>query len=161
MQKILSLSFILIICFLYGSQVHATTFVDTLHKKFKRSSFPYEEVTAIISIETKLHHLKGNDIKQDFFQVLQIHRKAVDIFTRNGWRTDGEFKIDTINAGKIELEVGEGLNLKLNKTLRLKAFVHQCDWPMKKYRGGDIDEFFRNSVLEKAEKCFTHDEKLQ
>lgn len=32
--------------------------------------------------------------------------------------------INTIDAGKIELEIGEGVNLRFNETLWLKAFVH-------------------------------------
>ena len=53
------------------------------------------------------------------------------------------------------------MNLKLKETLRLKAYVYQCDMPMHKYRGGSLDEFFKKDVLEKAEQCFTYNEKLQ
>ena len=44
--------------------------------------------------------------------------------------------------------------------MSLKAFVHQCDYPMRKYRGGDINELFKR-IVEKLEEYFTVDEKLQ
>ena len=144
-----------------GSSANATTYVSTLNKEFKTIAFPYDDITVTIHIETKLHYLKGNSKKKDIVRTLQIHEKAVSIFTQNGWNSNNQLLIDTVDVGKIQLEVGEGMNLKFEETLRLKAFVHQCDFPMTKYRGGDISKFFENTVLKKVEKCLTYNEKLQ
>ena len=140
---------------------NATNLVDTLNKKFKKISFPYEEVTAKISIVTPVNYLKGNKKEFNALRALQIHEKLVSIFKQNGWMKENQVLTDVVDVGKIELEIGEGMSLKFDKTFRLKAFVHQCDSPMRKYRGGDINEFFTKKVMEKAEECFTYDEKLQ
>ena len=85
----------------------------------------------------------------------------VSTFMNSGWQTDDQLQIDPIDAGLIELKPEDGLNLEQKPRLHFKAFVYQCDQPMKKYRGENIDEFFRKKVLEKAEGCFTYEEKLQ
>jgi len=41
------------------------------------------------------------------------------------------------------LETGQGMNLKFEKTLRLKAFLSPCDNRMVKYWGGSVDKFFK------------------
>ena len=154
---------LLMLClFIFSSSVaSATDLVDTLNKKFKKISFPHEEVTAKITIVTPVIYLKGNKKEHDAFRALQVHEKLVSIFKQNGWEKDNQLLTDVIDAGEIELEIGEGMTLKFDKTFRLKAFVHQCDSPMTKYRGGDINEFFTKNVLEEAEECFTYEEKLQ
>lgn len=139
----------------------ATTLVDTLTKRFKKIEFPHDEVTAVIHLETKVNYLRGNTKEQDVMRSMLVQEKAVDTFKQNGWRMDDQLQTGVIDAGKIEFEVGEGMTLKFDQTLRLKAYVHQCDSPMHKFRGGDINEFFTKQVLEKAEECFTYDEKLQ
>ena len=161
MKKSVLAAWLLAIFILWGQIATATTLVDTLNKKFKKIDFPYDEVTVQITITTKLYYLRGNRNQTDFFKTLRIHEKLVHIFRKNGWFPDNPLLTDVIDVGKIELEIGEGMNLKSKRLLRLKAFVHQCDHPRKKYRGGDINEFFENTVLKKAEKCFTYDEGLQ
>ena len=162
MRKIsLFLILFMIIFYGYGTPGNTTTLIDTLNKQFKKQTFPFNKITTIISIETKVDDLSGPTPKKTLFRTFQIHKKAVNTFIQNGWNTNSQFFIDTINVGKIELKIGEGMNLKFDKTLRLKAFVHQCDHPMKKYRGGDINEFFRNKVLKKAEECLKYNNQLQ
>jgi hypothetical protein len=141
--------------------VQATTLTDTLTKKFKKIEFPHDEVIAVIHLKTKVNYLRGNAKEQDIMRSMLIQEKAVDTFKQAGWQVDDQLQTGTVDAGKIEFEVGEGMTLKFDQTLRLKAYVHQCDSPMHKYRGGDINEFFTKQVLEKAEECFTYDEKLQ
>ena len=142
------------------SLADATTLVDTLNKTYKKSSFPHDTVQVRITIQTPITYLSGNNKSQDANRSLMVHEKLVDTFKSNGWSNEDKLLTNVLDAGIVELELGEGMSLQLDKTLRLKAFVHQCESPMFKYRGGDITEFF-NKIIEKSEYCFTYDEHLQ
>ena len=139
----------------------ATTLVDTLNKRFKTISYPEKEVTAQITLQTSIPEISGDRTEDSVLLAYKVQTKLVSIFKKNGWQADDPLLVDSIDAGLIELELGKGMNLKFKETLRLKAYVYQCDMPMHKYRGGKLDQFFEKDVLEKAEQCFTYDEKLQ
>ena len=147
--------------FLSASLASATTLSDTLNKRFKKISYPNDEVVASITLQTEIPDISGDRIKDSVLLAYKTQAKLVSIFKQNGWQKADMLLVDSIDAGVIELELGKGMNLKFKDTLRLKAYVYQCDMPMHKYRGGSIDEFFQKDVLEKAEECFTYDEKLQ
>ena len=143
------------------SLASATTLSDTLKKRFKKISYPNDEVVASITLQTEIPDIPGDRIKDSVLLAYKTQAKLISVFKQNGWQEADTLLVDSIDAGLIELELGKGMNLKFKDTLRLKAYVHQCDMPMHKYRGGSIDEFFLKQVLEKAEECFTYDEKLQ
>ncbi|GEM_PF-5428022 len=147
--------------FLSVSLASATTLSDTLNKSFKKISYPNDEVVASITIQTEIPDISGHRIKDSVLLAYKTQAKLVSVFKQNGWHKADELLADSIDAGLIELELGKGMNLKFKETLRLKAYVYQCDMPMHKYRVGNIEKFFEKDVLEKAEECFTYDEKLQ
>ena len=138
----------------------ATTLVDSLNKHFKKIKYPNDEVVVKITIQTEIPDISGESTKDSVLLSYNTHAKLVSIFKQNGWN-DSLLLIDDIDVGLIELELDKGMTIKSKETIRLKAFVHQCDMPMFKYRGGSIDKFFQKQVVEKAEQCFTFDEKLQ
>lgn len=160
MQKYFILLCLITFLLLSVSLVSATTLVDSLNKHFKKISYPSDEVVVKITIQTEIPDIFGESKKESVLLAYRTQAKLVSVFQQNGWN-DNPLLINDIDAGIIELELGKGMNLKLKETLRLKAYVHQCDMPMHKYRGGSIDKFFEKEVLEKAEQCFTYDEKLQ
>ena len=143
------------------SLASATTLVDTLNKRFKKISYPNDEIVASITLQTEIPDISGDHTEDSVLLAYKIQAMLVSVFKQNGWQAEDALLVDSINAGLIELELDKGMNLKLKETLRLKAFVHQCNMPMHKYRGGSLDEFFQKQVLGKAEQCFTYDEKLQ
>ena len=149
------------ILFLSACPVFATTLSDSLIKRFKTISYPEKEVVVRITLKTDVPKIEGDRIEDSVLLSYKVQSKLVSVFKKNGWNTDNPLQVDIINAGLIELELGKGMNLKFKDTLRLKAYVYQCDMPMHKYRGGNIEKFFEKQVLEKAEQCFTYDEKLQ
>ena len=83
------------------------------------------------------------------------------MFKSGGWQEDDQLQIDLLDAGLVELKIDDDMSFKGKERRRFKAHVYQCDMPMHKYRGGNLDKFFDQQVLEKAEQCFTYDEKLQ
>ncbi len=139
----------------------ATTLVDSLNKQFKRFDYPHETVTARITLQTEIPDIVGDQLKDSVLLAYKTQAKLVSVFKKSGWQLEDSLLADVLDAGLVELELGKGMNLKFKETLRLKAFVHQCDFPMRKYRGGSIEKFFEGQVLEKAEECFTAAEKLQ
>ena len=144
-----------------SSPAAATTLVDTLNKHFKKISYPNDEITAQMTLQTEIPEISGDKSEDSFLLAYKVQAKLVSVFKKNGWKADDQLQVDPIDAGLIELKLGKGMNLKFKETLRLKAFVYQCDMPMHKYRGGKLEKFFKKDVLEKAEECFTYDEKLQ
>ncbi|NOY12864.1 MAG: hypothetical protein GXP51_04025 [Deltaproteobacteria bacterium] len=146
---------------LCGSLAGATTLSDSLLKYFKTISYPEKEVVARITLQTDIPQIEGDRVEDSVLLSYKAQAKLVSVFKKHGWQADDPLEIDPIDAGVIELKLGKGMNLKFKETLRLKAYVYQCDMPMHKYRGGDIGKFFEKDVLEKAEQCFTYDEKLQ
>lgn len=147
--------------FLSVSLVSATTLSDSLVKRFKTIGYPEKKVVARITLKTDIPQIKGDRIEDSVLFAYKTQSKLVSTFKKHGWQADNLMQVDIIDAGVIELELGKGMNLKFKDTLRLKAYVYQCDMPTHKYRGGNIDTFFEKDVLEKAEECFTYDEKLQ
>ena len=155
------LFYILLVCLFAPQFTFATTLSDSLIKRFKTISYPEKEVTAQITLQTEIPEISGDRIEDSVLLAYNTQAKLVSVFKKNGWQADDPLQVDMIDAGVIELELGKGMNLKRKETLRLKAYVYQCDMPMHKYRGGKIEKFFEKDVLEKAEQCFTYDEKLQ
>lgn len=149
------------ILLLSACPVFATTLSDSLIKHFKTIGYPEKEVTARITLKTDVPQIEGDRMEDSVLFAYKVQSKLVSVFKKNCWQADDPLQVEYIDAGVIELELGKGMNLKFKDTLRLKAYVYQCDMPMHKYRGGDIDKFFQKQVLEKAEQCFTYDEKLQ
>ncbi|MCF6267094.1 MAG: hypothetical protein L3J57_11175 [Desulfuromusa sp.] len=139
----------------------ATTLVDSLNKQFKRFNYPHEPVTTRITLQTEIPEIVGDRTEDTVLLAYKAQAKLVSVFQNNGWQPEDTLLADVIDVGLIELKLGKGMNLKFKETLRIKVFVHQCDFPMHKYRGGNIEKFFAGQVLEKAEECFTADEKLQ
>ena len=127
----------------------------------KATSYPEKEIVARITLKTDIPQIEGDRAEDSVVFAYKIQAKLVAVFKKHGWQADDALEIDPIDAGVIELQLGKGMNLKFKETLRLKAYIYQCDTPMRKYRGGKIGKFFKKDVLEKAEQCFTYDEKLQ
>ena len=152
---------IVTILLLPACPVFATTLSDSLIKRFKTIGYPEKEVVARITLKTDIPQIEGDRIEDSVLFAYKVQSKLVSVFKKNGWNTDDPLQVDFIDAGVIELKLGKGINLKFKETLRLKAYVYQCDTPMHKYRGGNLDKFFEKDVLEKAEQCFTYDVKLQ
>lgn len=146
---------------LCSSLAGATTLSDSLLKHFKTISYPEKEVVARITLQTDIPQIEGDRVEDSVLLAYKVQAKLVSVFRKHGWQGADSLEIDPIDAGVIELKLGKGMNLKFKETLRLKAYVYQCDMPMHKYRGGDIGKFFKKDVLGKAEQCFTYDEKLQ
>jgi hypothetical protein len=161
-KEIKMIKVVLCACLLFFCQTSvasATELTDTLTRGFKKIEHPQEEVVVKIAINTQLTHLSGNNKNQEVVQAYDIHKKLLYTLKQNGW-ADKPLALADVDVGKVEVELGEGMSMKMKKTFRMKAFIHQCDMPMRKYRGGDVDEFFKKIVVD-AEECFTHDEKLQ
>ncbi len=149
------------ILLLFTCPAYSTTLIDSLVKSFKTIGYPENEVVARITFQTDIPQITGDRTEDSVLLAYKIQNKLVSTFLQNGWQTDDSLQVDIIDAGIIELELGKGMTLGLKETLRLKAYIHQCDPPMRKYRGGSLDEFFKKQVLETSERCFTYDEKLQ
>lgn len=160
-MKILPVIFCLCLTLLTVDFAGATTLVDSLNKQFKRFDYPHETVTARITLQTEIPDIVGDRLEDSVLLAYKIQAKLVSVFKKNGWQPEDSLLTDVLDAGLVELEVDKGMNLKFGETLRLKAFVYQCDFPMRKYRGGSIEKFFEGQVLEKEEECFTADEKLR
>jgi len=156
---VLSCSFLILL--LSAAPLFATTLSDSLIKRFKTIGYPEKEVIARITLKTEIPQINGDRVEDSVLLAYKIQAKLVSVFKKNSWKSDDPLQVDLIDAGEIELELGKGMNLKFKDTIRLKAYIYQCDTPMHKYRGGSIDKFFKKVVLEKAEQCFAYDEKLQ
>ena len=155
------LFYMLLVCLFAPHFACATTLSDSLIKRFKTISYPNDKITVQITLQTEIPEISGDRTEDSVLLAYKTQAKLVSVFKKGGWRVDDPLQVDLIDAGVIELELGKGMNLKLKETLRLKAYVYQCDMPMHKYRGGNIESFFKKQVLEKAEQGFTYDEKLQ
>ena len=66
-----------------------------------------------------------------------------------------------LKVNSIVLEPAQRSNLKSLEDLRFRAYLYACDFPVRKYRGGNIDHFFQRDIVDKAEDCFAHDYDLQ
>jgi len=139
----------------------ATEIVDSLDKTFKTIGYPEEEVVVRIAIKTQLLEERGERLEDTYLQAMKVHRKLLSMMMKKGWEQEDPLLIDVIEVGDIQLVTGRGMNLKFQETLRLKAFLSPCDNYMVKYRGGSIDKFFKKTVIEKSEECFTYEEHLQ
>ena len=144
-----------------ASPAAATSFVDSLQKRFKKLDYPHDDVTVRITLQTHMTDNTGNQTDESVLLVYRTHAKVVSVFRNNGWTGDDPLRIDGIDVGVIDLipELSGHGNHKGN--LRLQAFVYACDPPDFKYRGGSLEAFFQKQLLEKAEQCFTYDEQLQ
>ena len=147
-----------ILCF--GASAMAMEITDTLNKKFKSLNYPYEEETVRLRIKTEMKYLKGNKKEYDELRAIKMQQKVVRVFKQNGWCKDDPLLIESIDGGLVEIVPGEGMDMKFKKTNRLSIFIHMCNFPKRKYRGGDLDEYL-NQIIEDAEKCLTSDNKLQ
>ena len=156
----ISLCTILILLF-SASLTNATTLSDSLTKHFKTIDYPEKVVAARITLKTNIPQIEGDSVEDSVLFAYKTQSKLVSTFKNHGWQTDDPMQVDMIDAGVIELDLGKGMNLKFKDTLRLKAYIYQCDMPMHKYRGGSLDQFFEKDVLGKAEECFIYNEKLQ
>lgn len=148
-------------CILCGIEMdaNATSLVETMQKQFKKNDLFLETVIVKITVSTQVAYLKGNRRKNDFLRALKIHNNLIHVFKQNGWNKDRGFSENMVDGGLIELEIGEGMNLKFEEMLRLKAFIYPCESPMNKYRGGELGEFFKKVVI-RTEKCLTEKLKL-
>jgi len=156
MKKVI---FLIVALTLWTISASAMEISDTLTRQMEESNFPYEKKTVKIRIVTKVDYLRGNEKSEDFERARKIHEMLVRNFGKNKWTKD-KYAMDDIDAGIIELEIGEGLTLDLEQSLRLKVFIHQCSEPMRKYRGGDINEFF-GKIIKESEECLTYDNNLK
>lgn len=154
---ILSVALLLYAC----SSVYATTLTDTLIKRFKTDGYPEKEVHARITLKTQIPDIEGDQVEASVLLAYRTQAKLVTVFKTAGWGSNDPMLVDTLDAGVVELELDKGMNLKLKETLRLKAYVYQCEFPERKYRGGSLEKFLEKDVMEKAEVCFVRDEKLQ
>ncbi len=68
----MKISLISVIFLLFASVVNATTLSDTLQKKFKKISFPHEEIIAQILLETDIPNFKGNKIESDVLRAYDV-----------------------------------------------------------------------------------------
>jgi len=133
---------------------------NTLNKKFKSISYPYEEKSVRINIKIEMEYLKGNKKEYDELQAIKMQQKVVSVFKQNGWCNDDPLLTESIDGGLVEIVTGEGMDMSFEKTDRLSIFIHMCDQPKKKYRGGELNEYL-NQVIEDAEYCLTYDNRLQ
>jgi len=133
---------------------------DTLNKNFKSINYPNEEKSVTIRIKTVIEYLKGNKQEHDELQAIRIQQKVVSVFKQNGWHNDDQLLTENIDGGLIEIVPDEGMDMSLKKTNRLSIFLHMCDQPKKKYRGGDLNEYL-NQIIEDTEYCLTYDNRLQ
>jgi len=140
----------------------ATDLVDVLRKHFKEQVFPFRERVVEIRVRTPVRYLDGNRRRDDALCTLAVHERLLRVLGRNGWRPveDREPMPEPLDGGVLEMEVGEGADLRLRRTLRIKTFLHMCERPLRKYRGGDLDAYFQR-VVERAEECLTYDYRLQ
>jgi len=151
--------FLIIASVFWASSAFAMEITDTLVKQMEESNFPHEKKMVKIRIVTKVDYLRGNEKSEDFERARKIHEMLVRNLGKAKWTKD-KYATDDIDAGTIELEIGEGLTLDLEQSLRLKVFIHQCSEPMRKYRGGDINEFFAK-IIKESEECLTYDNNLK
>jgi hypothetical protein len=67
------------------------------------------------------------------FRVWDVHKKLIHTFNQNGW-ADKPLAVADIDVGKIDVELGEGVSLKMKKTHRMKSCRGEirhadCDFP--------------------------------
>jgi len=132
----------------------------SLHKTFRATAYPREYKMVGIKIVTRADHLPGNRESAEFERARKIHKMLVFAFNRIGWKEDA-LATDDIVSKDVEVVIGEGLSFDTGATLRLKAFNQQCSAPMKKYRGGDLNDFFSVEVVAEAEYCVSYDNRLE
>ena len=153
--------FLFILILFYSSLSSATEIVDTLDKTYKTAGYPEEEVVVRIVIMTQVYEELGERLEDTWLQSMKAHRKLLSVMLKKGWHQEDPLLVDVIEVGDIQLVTGRGMNLKFKETLRLKAYLSPCDGTMVKYRGGNLDKFLQKTVIEKAEDCFTYEERLQ
>jgi len=154
MRSVIAILGMILFALYFNTHVFATEVTDMMVKKFKDISFPHSEKIVRIQVETPVIYLPGKSKERDIIHTVQVHEKIVSVLGKNGWRQKDDLLTDYIDGGKLEVELAEGMNLKLETTQRLKLFLHMCDSPMRKYRGGDLDEFLVKAI-ERAEYCLT------
>ncbi len=147
--------------FLSFSSASATTLSDTLIKTFKTAEFEPKEVVAKITLSTDIPQSQTGNPQEAVIRAYKLQAKMASVFKKAGWQEDDQLQVDPLDAGLIELKIDEGMTLGGNNRTRFKAYLYQCDRPMKKYRGENLDGFFNKKVLDTAESCFIYKEKLQ
>ncbi|MBV5340745.1 MAG: hypothetical protein J0665_14515 [Deltaproteobacteria bacterium] len=134
---------------------------STLYKAIPSIEYPNNERNVRLEVVTKVDYQSGNRKSDDFDQARKIHEILVQEYAKAGWKED-DLAMSDIDGGKVDLVIEEGMNLRFENTLRIKAFVYQCgDFPMQKYRGGDVRAFFSKDVVKKSEECITQNNGLQ
>jgi hypothetical protein len=133
---------------------------STLHKTFKEQAFPHNYRSVGIKIVTKADYLAGNRESADFERARKVHKLLIGEYKKAGWKED-KLAVDDIVSKDVELAIDEGLSLNFEQTLRMKAYLQQCSAPMRKYRGGNIGEFFAKEVVAESEYCVTYDNVLE
>ena len=161
MNLISTVAILFCVVLLLPMATEATELVDSLDKTFKTAGYPESEVVVRMAIRTLITEEHGERLEDTYLQSMKVHRKLHSMMEKNGWGQEDPLLIDVIDAGDIQLVTGRGMNLRFKETLRLKAYLSSCDGTMVKYRGGSIDKFLQKTVIEKAEDCFTYEERLQ
>ena len=157
-----TLFFLMIYCILsLPMTAAATELVDRLDKTFKTAGYSETEVVVRITVNTEIREFDGEHPDDNYLQALKVHRKLLSVMIKNGWGQEDQLLVNVIDVWSIGLEPDLGMNLKFKETFRLKAYLSACDGAMEKYRGGSIDQFLQNNVIEKAERCFTYEKRLQ
>lgn len=132
----------------------------TLHKNFKEQAFPHNYRSVGIRIVTKADYLAGNRESADFERARKVHKMLIGEYKKAGWKED-KLAVDDIVSKDVEVAIDEGLGLNFEETLRMKAYLQQCSAPMRKYRGGNVGEFFAKEVVAESEYCVTYDNVLE
>ncbi len=161
MKKKLAVVFLMILAVVLsvGSASAKMELVTPVYKVYKTLDFPHDIKIVMISVVTRVDYLRGNEKASDFERARQLHTLLVSEYKKTGWNEE-DFTVEDLDVGNVEMVITEGLSLKWEKTLRMKVFLYMCKNPMKKYRGEDVKEFFKNKVVSKSVEAFTHDYRL-
>lgn len=139
----------------------ATSLVDTFDKKFRTLGFPEAVIVVRLRVESALPRDSRPSGTEGIGAALRVHDLLNQLLLANDWSPLDPWLSGTIDGGRIRLETKEGMDLRLQDTLRLRVFLDQCDPSLVKYRGEHVDDFFRKKVIERAEACMTWEHRLQ
>jgi len=140
---------------------YATSLVDTLDRIYKTTDFPEEKVVVRMEVMTTLPETKGERGEDVLIQAYMLHRKLLSVLTNNHWSASNTLETDVLSVDPIVLEPEHRRNLRSLEDLQFRVYLYACDFPMRKYRGSNIDHFFQRDIFDKAEDCFAYDYGLQ
>lgn len=131
-----------------------TLLTDTLYKDIEEANRPFRPRKVKIEVVTVLDGASDSRTDREAFEVARkVHENAVREFNKNGWHED-RLAVEDVDAGRVEIMIGQGMNLKLKETLRIQTMIRQCGGRGNRiYRGGDVGEYFRKEVALEAEDC--------